>query len=110
MIKRILALIILFYILALFQSSFLVHFNFFLGQLGWSLILISVILINLLERSKNCLGYFSAGIGGFFLDIFSKNFIGFYILILMGITIFIKFILKKYISLPTWKDVLRIKK
>lgn len=96
-VKKILILIIFFYILALFQTSFLVYFNLLGRFADWSLILISVIAINLLEKPKNYSGYFSATIGGFFLDIFSENFIGFYILILFLLAFFIKFVLKRYI-------------
>ncbi|MDI6591798.1 MAG: hypothetical protein QME61_02610 [Patescibacteria group bacterium] len=107
--RKIFFLIIFFYILVLFQTSFLIYFPFG-WQFDWIIILISIIFINLLERPKNYLGYLSAIIGGFFLDIFSKNFIGFHILILMSFTIFIKFILKKYISLPIWRNILETKK
>ena len=93
--KKILILIIFFYILALFQTSFLIHFPV-LGLIP-NLVLLSVILINLLEKPQNYSGYFSAFIGGIFLDIFSENFIGFYILISLGLVVFIKFILKRYI-------------
>jgi len=41
----------------------------------------------------------SAFIGGFFLDVFSENFIGFYILFFLGLSILIKFLLKRYLRL-----------
>jgi len=94
MVKKILIYFLFFYILALFQTSFLIHFNLFLGL---NLILISVILLNLFENLQQKSGILAAFIGGFFWDIFSENFIGFYILILLGVSIFIKFILKKYL-------------
>ena len=53
--KKILILVIVFYILVLFQISFLVHFNIFDGSfLGWSpnLILIAVILLNIFENPQ----------------------------------------------------------
>jgi len=100
MIKNIFILIIFFYILALFQTSFLIHFNIFLGWLG---ILISVILINIFENSKKNSGIFAAFFAGFFLDIFSENFIGFWILILLALSCFIKFVLKKYVRIPALK-------
>lgn len=98
--RKILILIIFLYILVLLQTSFLPYFYIF-GLLP-NLVLITVILINLFEKQQENLGIFSAFIGGFFLDIFSKgflgiNFIGFNILILLGIAIFIKFILKSYV-------------
>lgn len=104
MIKRILILILFFYFLVLLQTSFLVHFNLFLGwRIGFSLVLISVILINLFEKLENYSGLLSAFLGGFFLDIFSENFIGLYILILLLLAIFIKFILKRYVRIPILK-------
>ncbi len=98
--KKVLILIIFFYILVLLQTSFLVYFPIF-GVFP-NLILIAVILINLFERQQENLGIFSAFIGGFFLDNFFSgtlgiNFIGFYIIILLAVAIFIKFILKKYV-------------
>ncbi len=111
MVKKILILIIFFYILTLFQISFLVHFNILDGRfVGWSpnLILIAVILLNLFENPQKNSGYFTAFIGGFFLDIFSGNFIGinfigFWILILLVISFSIKFILRKYVRLSAIK-------
>lgn len=101
MIKKTLAFIIFFYVLALFQTSFLVHFKIF-GQIP-NLILISVIIINFFEGPKYYSSFFAAVIGGFFLDIFSDKPIGLSILILLIISFFIKFILKKYVQIPTIK-------
>ena len=84
-VRNFLLLIPSFYILALLQSSFLVHF----GILGYVLnfILIITIFINLFEESQKNLGIMSAFIGGFFLDIFSENFFGFWILTLLAISL-----------------------
>jgi len=105
--KKILILIPFFYILTLFQTSFLIHFNIFLegGFGGWTpnLILIAVILITVFERPEKNLGIFLAFIGGFFLDIFSENFIGFHILVLVILALLIKFILRKYVRIPIIK-------
>lgn len=91
---KIFSFIISFYILTLFQTSFFPHL-----PLGYFLnfVLIIVVLINLFEAPKGKLGLFSAFFGGFFLDIFSENFIGFWVLILLAISIFIKFIFKKHV-------------
>jgi len=96
-----LGLILSFYILALLQSSFLVHFD--ISGYVLNFILIVTIFINLFEKPQKNLGIISAFIGGFFLDIFSENFLGFYILILLAISIFIKFILKRYVRVPITK-------
>jgi len=97
-------LIVFLYILALFQTSFFVHFSVF--NILPNFILISVILINLLEKSQESSGWWAAGSGGFFWDIFSvplemvflTGFIGFYTLILLLGAFFIKKIFKKYIG------------
>lgn len=101
--KKILILVIFFYILVLIQTSFLIHFN--IRGITPNLILISVILINLFAKPQNYSGLFSAIFGGFFLDIFSERPIGFSILILMLIAILIKVILKKYVRIPVIKNV-----
>jgi len=95
MVKKIFFLILILYLLTLLQTSFFHHFP--LGYLS-NLVLIVVILINLFEIQKEKSGLFSAFFGGFFLDIFSENFIGFWVLILLAISIFIKFISKRYVQ------------
>lgn len=108
MLKKFFFIILLFYVLTLLQGSFFPYF----GINGYVLnfVLILTILINLFENSEEKFGIFSALIGGFFLDIFSGNFIGFHILILVGLSLFIKFILRNYVSLPVWKNILKTKK
>lgn len=99
--KKIVLIFLGFYLLTLFQISFLIHFNFG-WQLGFLPILILVALINFFESHSKKTGIYSAFFAGFFLDIFSENFFGFWILILLAISIFIKFIFKKYFQIPTW--------
>lgn len=79
--------------MVLFQTSFLISFNF-LNKIP-SLILIFVILLNLFEEKEKNSGIISAFLGGFFWDIFSTAYIGFHIIFLFLLAIFIKFILKK---------------
>ena len=98
MLKKILLSTLLFYFLVLIQTSFLVHFTIF--NAVPNIILILVVIWNLLEKRENYLGIINALIGGFFLDVFSSHFIGFYILILMGLAIFIKLIFKKHVRIP----------
>lgn len=100
MVRKIFFLILLLYFLALFQTSFFLHFP--LGSF-FNFILVVVVLINFFEAQKENLGLFSAFIGGFFLDIFSENFFGFWTLILIIITLFIKFVLKRYVRIPLTK-------
>jgi rod shape-determining protein MreD len=98
MFKKILISIIVFYFLVLIQTSFWVHFNI-LGIVP-NLVLISVILWNLFEKSKNYFGLYAALIGGLFLDIFSNRFIGFYILISLALAVFLKLVFKRYVRIP----------
>ena len=98
--KRVLILIFLLYFLALLQASFLPYFTF--SQKWWgngnlNLILFLVILLNLWEKPAEKSGLIAGFFGGFFLDIFSENFFGYWILILIILSLFIKFVLKKYI-------------
>lgn len=104
--KNIFFLIIGFYLLTLLQASFFPHLSvgfipIFSG--GLNLVLIIVVLINLFESRKERIGFLSAFFGGFFLDIFSENFFGFWVLILLAIAILIKFVLKTYVRLPIFK-------
>lgn len=96
MTKEILILIFILYFLTLFQTSLLIHFGI-LSRIP-SLILIFTIFFNLLEKKEEVSGIFVAIFGGFFWDIFSNLPIGFHILILLILAIFIKFVLKKYIK------------
>jgi len=98
MFKKILISIIVFYFLVLIQTSFLVHFTIF--DVIPNIILILIILWNLFEKRKDYFGVVNGFIGGFFLDIFSNHFVGFYILIFVGLAIFIKLIFKKYVRIP----------
>jgi rod shape-determining protein MreD len=98
MAKSLILIIPIFYIVSLAQTSFLVHFD--ISGFIPNFILISVILINLFQRPENPSGLWAAVFGGFFFDIFSSNFIGFYILICLTTSIFIKVILKDYVRIP----------
>ena len=95
MVKKIIILTLIFYFLALLQASFFVHFKVW-GIIP-NLILISVILINILAPHQNWWGVAGAFIGGLFLDIFSPGVIGFYVLICLALSLFIKLVFKKYV-------------
>lgn len=95
--KNFFFLAILLYFFVLFQTSFS---PFFPSGSWWNLVLITVIFINLFEEQDKKLGLYSAFLGGFFLDIFSENFFGYWILILLTISIFIKFVLKRFFAIP----------
>jgi rod shape-determining protein MreD len=94
MLKNVAVSILICYALILFQTSFLVHF--------WpaNLIIFLMIFINIFEKQEKSLGLVFAFIGGFLLDIFSGNFIGFYLLILLAAAFFLKFVLARYLRIP----------
>lgn len=93
------ALIIIFlYFLTVLQTSFLVHFSI-LGIIP-NFVLIAVVIINICENEKNYFGLFAAALGGLFLDIFSSQLMGFNILILLAIAVFIKLFFKKHVRIP----------
>ena len=71
MLKTVILLVLIFYILALAQASFLVHFQIFGMVLNVSLLLI--VLINIFESPQKYVGLYSSLISGFFLDIFSTQ-------------------------------------
>lgn len=98
MLKKLLISIIILYFLTLVQTSFLVHFIIW-GMVP-NLILLLVIVWNIFEKTENKIGLYNGIIGGFFLDIFSNCFIGFNILILLVIVLFIKFIFRRYVRIP----------
>ncbi|PIV12762.1 MAG: rod shape-determining protein MreD [Candidatus Nealsonbacteria bacterium CG03_land_8_20_14_0_80_36_12] len=105
--KKILSFIILFYVLAILETTFFPHFKTFSSSII-NLILIVVVLINLFEKTQENSGVFAALIGGVFWDIFSERPFGFYTLILLAIALFIKLILKKYVRIPNIKRTKRV--
>jgi len=96
--KKYLILILFFYLIALFQTSFLVHFNFF--PFLPNLILISQILITVFENPKENLALFTSFLAGFFWDIFSENPLGLGIIISFSLSFLIKIILRQYVRIP----------
>jgi len=99
MIKQVLILLVIFYLLALLQTSFFIHFKIW-GIIP-NFILISALLINVFEKPQKNTGMLAGFIGGFLLDIFSSNPIGFYALILLTLSFLIKIIFRKYVWSPT---------
>ncbi|MDO8436429.1 MAG: hypothetical protein Q7S82_03600 [bacterium] len=100
--RKVIILLFFLYILVLVQAGFFAHFPIF----GFfpNFIFIFVIIINIFEKPKDKLGLCAGFLGGFFLDIFSLSnnlFFGFYTLISLFLVICIKFILMRYVQLPT---------
>lgn len=98
MIKKILMIIVGFYLLTLLQTSFFLHLRL-LGVIP-NLVLVSVVLINILERPKEKAGLLAGFAGGFFLDVFSSGYIGFYAFIFLVLSFAIKMIFRKYVRVP----------
>ena len=98
MIKRVLIILIFFYLLALLQTCFFIFFR--IWGIVPNFILISVLLINVFEKPSENTGIVAGFLGGFFLDIFSSNLIGFYALILLALSFLIKIIFRKYVWAP----------
>jgi len=91
--------ILYFYLLALLETSFFIHFTIF--SFLPSLILISQITIVLLEDPNKNSAIFSAFWAGFFWDVFSSQKMGTGILLMIFLTTFLKLILRKYVRLPS---------
>ncbi|OIO46407.1 MAG: hypothetical protein AUJ31_01855 [Parcubacteria group bacterium CG1_02_39_15] len=106
--RKLLISLLLFYILILLQVSFLPHFFLFSWSSISNLAFIIIFLIFYLcfsERPEKNSGIIPALFAGFFLDIFSGNFLGidflgFWTFILAIIAIFIKFFLRRYVRFP----------
>jgi len=83
-----LILVLFFYLLVLFQNSFLSHFS--ISGASLNLILISICLFSFFEESHKYSGLFLAIVAGFFLDVFSRSFLGISIFCLIIVYFFIK--------------------
>ena len=92
--KKLLFFTFLFYFLILLQESFFIHFFPYLPNI----VLVIICLINLFEERKDSFGIYLSLIGGFFLDVFSESFFGFYVITLLLISFFIKIVLKNYVQ------------
>jgi len=99
MIKKLIFFSLILYFSTLIQTSLLVHFFWAFPNI----VLIIIILINLFEKENDYLGLILAFEGGFFLDIFSGKFFGIWISISIALSVFIKFILKRYVQTPVIK-------
>ena len=96
--KLLFGVFLVLYAFALLQMSFLVHF--FPAGLVPNLIIFTVLCLSIFERSSSYVSMGAALFGGFLIDIFSDGVIGFWPLILLLISIFIKIVLEDYVRLP----------
>ena len=100
--NRIIVFSLIAYLLILFQSSFLVHFAF-LRYLP-NLAVIFVLFLSIREKPGEKTALISSFVGGLLLDVFSAKPFGFYALIFLAASGFIKFFLRRYIR---WEVKLR---
>lgn len=95
MIKKIIKIL---FLALLIYAIFLIELSF---NNSFSVLLILLCLINLLEDPRNKLGLFSAFFVGFFWDIYSSNEIGIMALSLFLIFSLLKIILFKYVRISS---------
>jgi len=88
-------LVIAMYYLFIFESSYLPFFTCF------SFIVLFVLAVNLLEEPQGRLGIISAFFLGLMIDIFSTHLIGLVALSLLFLSLLLKFILFKYVRIPS---------
>ncbi|HNY36300.1 MAG TPA: hypothetical protein PLD14_03400 [Candidatus Pacearchaeota archaeon] len=88
-------LIVAMYYLFIFETSYLLFFTFF------SFLIFLVLLINFLEEPQGRIGLFSAFFLGLMLDIYSAHFIGLLALSFLLGSLLLKFILSKYVRIPS---------
>lgn len=86
--KKAIVSLIIFYFLALFQTSYLVLYQ--IKGASLNLILLLIISLNFFEKKEEKSGLWIGAIAGFYLDIFSSYFFGFYILLGLAIAFLVK--------------------
>ncbi|MCP6726714.1 MAG: hypothetical protein KJI69_01570 [Patescibacteria group bacterium] len=89
---------ILFLILIIFQTTFLVHISIF--GIVPNLIFGFIFLYAFFEASGDIKSFWYAIVGGVLLDIFSGYFFGFWVILLLGIVLLVKFVIKSYVRPP----------
>lgn len=105
MVRKIIFFAVIFYILTLLQTSFLVNFS--VSGFLPNFVLVAVVFINLFSSSVRD-KILSALMGGFYLDVFLLGggwFFGFYILVMLGLFIVLKIISEKYVRFPVVKRI-----
>ena len=91
-------------LVAAIQVSFAPHFSFLDDKWPeWiNLIDAAVVMIALFEKRSHRLSWIAVIFGGSVIDLYSDGFFGFWIGILLAVVIFIKFIVKKYVRIPSY--------
>lgn len=90
--------------LAIAQASFAPHFKLFAaGWFEWiNFVDVAVAVFAVFEHRRNKFGWLAAFCGGFFLDLYSGRFFGFWIILLLALVALIKFAIKKYVRIPSY--------
>jgi Na+/proline symporter len=98
------AIVLFLYALVLLQASFWPRFNLF--SVSWlrylNITLIFIVVFSLFEKRKESGSIAAAMIGGAFLDLYSENFFGFWTIILISSVLFVKFVLRRYVRVPSF--------
>jgi hypothetical protein len=86
------------------QLSFAPHFSFLEGKWpAWiNLIDATVLIIALFEKRSHRLAWAAAILGGAAIDLYSDGFFGLWVAGLLAAVLFIKFIIKKYVRIPSY--------
>jgi len=102
--KNFLVIVFLF-LLSVAQAGFAARFDFVYRYwwLGYvNLIALSTVAAALFEKRRNNLSWAMALWGGFFLDMFSSRFFGFWMIIMAAAVFLIKNIIKRYVRIPSF--------
>lgn len=92
------------FIMAVVQTSFLNHFNFFNRawlQVG-NLVAVFVFVYVLLERRRERLSWLAAAWAGILLDLYSNAYFGIWTVSFLILVFMIKIILRRYVSIPSF--------
>ncbi|MBU1046078.1 hypothetical protein KJ616_03110 [Patescibacteria group bacterium] len=87
---KIIVSFIVFYFLAVFQAGYLIHFKIAGGI--WNPLLVAIIFLNFFEKKEDKSGLVAGGLAGFYLDLFSSYFLGFFTLIGILVAFAIKYV------------------
>jgi hypothetical protein len=101
---KIVFIIFLLCLLALIQMGFLARLDL-IGN-SWlryfNIIIMFVVIFAFFERRKENASFTAAVFGGVLLDLYSENFFGFWVLILLTVVLLTKFVVRKYVRVPTF--------
>jgi len=89
---------------AVLQASFAPHFTAFNGWwFEWvNFVTVPMAAITIFERRRRNFSWIAAIVAGFFLDLYSQRFFGFWIIFLLVFAAIVKFGIKKYVRIPSY--------